>query len=93
MANTTQEILLEKIKDSVRGILHPTSVKFIDDDAQHTGPFYAIQALQDSVIDISDSTMNIVDGDADFTIPRGVTIYGKFDVVSLGSGKVLAYTK
>ena len=93
MASTTQEILLEKIKDSVRGILHPTSVKFIDDAAQHTGPFYAIQALQDSVIDISESTMNIVDGDADFTIPRGVTIYGKFDVVSLGSGKVLAYTK
>ena len=93
MANTTQELLLEKIQDSVRGVLHPTRVKFIDDSAQHTGPFYAIQALQDSVIDVSDSTMNIIDGDVDFTIPRGVTIYGKFDVVSLGSGKVLAYTK
>ena len=93
MANTTQELLLEKIQDSVRGVLHPASVKLIDDTAPSLGPYYAIQALQDSVIDVSDSTMNIVDGDADFTIPRGVTIYGKFDVVSLGSGKVLAYTK
>jgi hypothetical protein len=93
MANTTQELLLEKIKDSVRGVLHPSRVTFIDDSAQHTGPFYAIQALQDSEIDVSDSTMNIIDGDVDFTIPRGVTIYGKFDVLSLGSGKVLAYTK
>jgi hypothetical protein len=93
MANTTQEILLEKIKDSVRGVLHPASVKLIDDTAPSLGPYYAIQALQDTVIDVSASSMNIVDADADFTIPRGVTIYGEFTFITLGSGKVLAYTK
>tara|TARA_Y100001938_G_scaffold138767_1_gene204723 strand:- start:1788 stop:2054 length:267 start_codon:yes stop_codon:yes gene_type:complete len=66
---------------------------FIDDTAQHTGPYMAITAIEDSVVDVSDCTniANTMDDAADFTIPKGVTIYGYFAVFSLGSGKVIAY--
>ena len=66
---------------------------FIDDTAQHTGDFVAITAIEDSVVDVSDCT-DIADtmaDAADFTIPKGVTIFGRFAVFSLGSGKVIAY--
>ena len=66
---------------------------FIDDDGQHTGPYIAITALEDSVVDVSDCT-NIADtmeDAADFTIPKGVTVFGRFEVMSLASGKVIAY--
>ena len=66
---------------------------FIDDTAQHTGPYVAVTALEDSVVDVSDCT-NIEDtmeDAADFTIPKGVTIFGRFEVMSLASGKVIAY--
>ena len=66
---------------------------FIDDDAQHTGDFVAITAIEDSVVDISDCTniANTMEDAADFTIPAGLTIYGRFEVFSLASGKVIAY--
>tara|TARA_R110002051_G_scaffold171565_1_gene242038 strand:- start:274 stop:555 length:282 start_codon:yes stop_codon:yes gene_type:complete len=66
---------------------------FIDDQLQHTGPYIAITALEDSIVDESDCT-NIADtmeDAADFTIPKGVTVFGRFEVMSLGSGKVIAY--
>ncbi len=66
---------------------------FIDDTAQHTGPYVAITAIEDSEVDVSDCT-NIADtmeDAADFTIPKGVTIFGRFEVMSLASGKVIAY--
>ena len=65
----------------------------IDDTAQHTGPFVVITALADAVVDVSDCTdiADTMDDAADFTIPRGVTIYGLFSVFSLSSGKVIAY--
>jgi len=65
----------------------------IDDTAQHTGPFVAITALEDTVVDVGDCTdiANTMTDAADFTIPKGVTIYGHFSVFSLGSGKVIAY--
>ena len=66
----------------------------IDDTAQHTGPFVAITALADAVVDVSDCTdiANTMDDAADFTIPKGVTIFGNFSVFSLDSGgPVIAY--
>ena len=66
---------------------------FIDDTGQHTGPYVAITALEDSEVDVSDCT-NIADtmeDAADFTIPKGVTVFGRFEVMSLASGKVIAY--
>jgi uncharacterized protein YcgI (DUF1989 family) len=67
---------------------------FIDDTAQHTGDFVAITAIEDSVVDVSRCT-NIAetmeDADVDFTIPAGLTIFGRFSVFCLTSGKVIAY--
>tara|TARA_R100001443_G_scaffold117178_1_gene140295 strand:+ start:745 stop:1023 length:279 start_codon:yes stop_codon:yes gene_type:complete len=66
---------------------------FIDDTAQHTGPYVAITAIEDSEVDVSDCTniANTMEDAADFTIPKGVTIFGRFEVMSLASGKVIAY--
>ena len=77
---------------------------FIDDTDIHTGLFVAITAIEDSVVDASDCTNianTMVDGASgttgaatmatDFTIPAGLTIYGRFEYFSLVSGKVIAY--
>ena len=77
---------------------------FIDDTAIHTGLFVAITAIEDSEVDVSDCTNianTMVDGASgttgaatmatDFTIPAGLTIYGRFEFFSLTSGKVIAY--
>ena len=66
---------------------------FIDDDGQHRGPYVAVTAIEDSVVDVSDCTniADTMDDAADFTIPAGLTIYGRFEVFSLASGKVIAY--
>ena len=77
---------------------------FIDDTAIHTGLFVAITAIEDSEVDVSDCTNianTMVDGltgttgastmATDFTIPAGLTIYGRFEYFSLVSGKVIAY--
>ena len=65
----------------------------IDDTAQHTGKFIAITAITDAEVDVSDCTniANTMDDAADFTIPKGVTLYGEFEVFSLASGSVIAY--
>ena len=77
---------------------------FIDDTAIHTGLFVAITAIEDAEVDVSDCTNianTMVDGASgttgaatmatDFTIPAGLTIYGRFEFFSLTSGKVIAY--
>lgn len=77
---------------------------FIDDALIHTGPFIAITAIEDSEVDASDCTNienTMVDGvggstggstmTTDFTIPAGMTIYGRFEYFSLVDGKVIAY--
>ena len=63
----------------------------IDDNAEHLGPFVAISALEDAAIDISECDMAWVDDIADFTLPKGMTIYGTFTSIELDSGKVIAY--
>tara|TARA_R100001530_G_C4298681_1_gene149882 strand:+ start:650 stop:928 length:279 start_codon:yes stop_codon:yes gene_type:complete len=65
----------------------------IDDTSQHTGKFVAITAITDAAVDVSDCTdiANTMEDAADFTLPKGVTIYGEFAVFSLASGSVIAY--
>ena len=64
----------------------------IDDEVEHTGPFIAITALVDSPVDISQCDMSYITDVADFTIPKGVTIYGRFASIELDDpGKVIAY--
>ena len=77
---------------------------FIDDTDIHTGPFVAIAAIEDSVVDATDCTNianTMVDGASgttgastmttDFTIPAGMTIYGRWTVIDLASGSCIAY--
>ena len=71
--------------------LGQAGVILIDDTDAHTGPFVAIQALEDAAVDISECDMSWIEDVADFTIPAGLTIYGKFTSIELDSGKVLAY--
>lgn len=71
--------------------LGQAGVILIDDTAAHTGPFVAIQALEDAAVDISECDMSWIEDVADFTIPAGLTIYGNFTSIELDSGKVLAY--
>ena len=67
----------------------------IDDTAEHTGAFMAIQAVGGAaaVINNSGTTSNIDDFDATITIDSGQTIYGRFSQIKLSSGKVIAYKR
>jgi len=78
------------------------NVIHIDDTVQHHGPFYAITALADAVVDVSQCNTGIIEGDGssatqaiatNFTIPKGVTIHGNFTSIELDSGSALAYAR
>ena len=88
-----QEQYLSDIKGNTGSAIQPTAAILIDDTAEHTGPYFAITALTDAVVDISECDMSFITDVADFTIPKGVTIYGNFTSIELDSGKVIAYTK
>ena len=63
----------------------------IDDLIEHTGPFVAITAITDAEVDVSECDMSFIEDVADFTIPKGVTIYGQFTSIELDTGSVIAY--
>ena len=63
----------------------------IDDTVAHSGPFSAITALEVAAVDISECDMSFITDVADFTIPKGTTIFGRFTSIELDSGKVIAY--
>ena len=71
--------------------LGQAGVILIDDTDAHTGPFVAITALEDAAVDISECDMSFIEDIADFTIPKGATIFGNFVSINLDSGKVIAY--
>lgn len=83
--------------------LTPVTTIIVDGTTtEHTGPFYALTALEDAVIDVNQCTTNINESDGssaiqlvanDITIPRGITIYGNFTSIELESGTVIAYSK
>ena len=82
------------VQEAQNAALGQAGVVFIDgDSAQNeiTGPFVAITALSDAAVDISECNMSYITDVADFTIPKGVTIFGRFESIELDSGKVFAY--
>ena len=89
---TEQDALLNAVKNNTGSALQPSAAILIDDTAEHTGPYFAITALEDAVVDTSECDMTFITDVADFTIPKGVTIYGKFASIELDSGKVIAYS-
>jgi|TARA_R110002012_G_scaffold69787_2_gene180357 hypothetical protein len=90
--NTNQDILLNEVKNNTGSAISPRAAILIDDTAAHTGPYFAITALTDAAVDISECDMSFITDVADFTIPKGVTIYGNFASIELDSGTVLAYS-
>ena len=88
MATTLMRYTVAEAQNAALG---QAGVVLIDDTDAHTGPFIAIQALEDAVVDISECDMSFIEDVADFTIPAGMTIYGRFEYFSLASGKVIAY--
>jgi len=101
MANGLHKFTVQEAQNAALG---QAGSVFIDDTDIHTGLFVAITAIEDSAVDASDCTNianTMVDGASgttgastmttDFTIPKGVTIFGRFEFFSLASGKVIAY--
>ena len=81
------------VAESQNAALGQAGVILIDDTVEHTGPFTAITALEDAAVDISECDMSFITDVADFTIPKGVTIFGQFASIELDGGTVLAYSR
>ena len=79
------------VVEAQNAALGQAGVIMIDDTDAHTGPFVAITAITDAVVDISECDMSFIEDVADFTLPKGVTIYGQFASIELDSGTVFAY--
>ena len=80
--------------------LGQVGAKFISDTAEHSGTFVAITMLEDTVFNAltpTDTTNGYGVGSyngntmASETIPQGVTIYGRWNLIDLTSGLVIAY--
>jgi len=65
----------------------------IDGTAEIAGPFVAITALENAVVDTSECDVTWLSGTvpATFKIGLGATIYGYFASIELDSGSVIAY--
>jgi len=100
--NTTTDRLLDKLTKAHEDMIAPHNTVYLTGTKAFTGPFYAITALTETVIDASEGDTNIVESDdsgsmqnlsGTLTIPAGVTIYGNFGVVELDSGTAVGYAK
>ena len=89
---TEQDALLNAVKNNTGAAVQPRAAILIDDLIEHAGPFFAITALADSTVDVSECDMSFITDVADFTIPKGVTIYGNFASIELDGGSVIAYS-
>lgn len=97
---TAIDAVLDTIDERMDRVATPSSTVMLTGTKAFTGPFYALSALEDSVIDASEGDTNITESDdsgsiqdlsGTLTIPKGMTIYGNFAVVELDSGKMIGY--
>jgi len=81
--------------------VYQSHTTYITNTVRHCGPFYAISATEDTVIDVSEGLTGINEFDAgtkrpvanNISVPKGMTIYSDFQCIELDSGKILAYSK
>ena len=94
------EVDLAAIEVTQNRMVAPTSTVYLAGTKAFTGPFYAITALTDTVIDVSEGDTNIVESDdsgsmqataTNITLPAGISIYGNFAAVELDSGTAIGY--
>ena len=94
MAKSLQKYTVQESQNAGLGQAGCVRIPNTDTDAR-TGPFVAITALTDAVIDLSECDMSFCEGmgtsDANVTIPKGVTIYGRYESIELDSGDVICY--
>ena len=89
---TDQDKIFESIKNNTGAALQPSGATIIAGTDETTGPFFAITALSDAAVDVDQCDMSFITDVADFTLPKGVTIYGNFASIELDSGSVIAYS-
>lgn len=91
---TEQDAWLSSISANSAAALQPSETVLIPAvGVLHSGPFFAITALEDSTIDVSECVTNITNA-ADFILPKGSTMYGNFTSIQLvTAGKALAYKR
>ena len=89
------KMMIDVLRDTMIQGYAKQGATFINDTAQHTAGYYAIQGINAAKLDVSDCVFGggMTDFDADFTIPNGAIIYGNFSTVSLESGSCIAYKK
>lgn len=101
---TTTEQILSNLHDVMLDTIEPGSTTLIDEaDKEFKGPFYAITALSDAVIDVSECNTGIKQKAAgaaledltttNITVIQGMTIYSHFESINLDSGSILAYAR
>ena len=95
---TEQDVILDGVRKNTGVAISPRAADLIVDTNESTGPYFAITALEDAVVDVSQCDMSFLGGlsandgtAANFTIPKGLTIYGNYASIELDSGKVIAY--
>ena len=91
MAGNRKSLQVFTEQEAQNAALGQAGCILIDDTDAHTGVFVAITALEDAVVDVSECDMTYIEDVVDFTIPLGVTIFGRFASIELDSGKVIAY--
>jgi len=87
-------------KDINEAALGGVGAEFINDTAEHTGTYYAITCLEDTVFatltptdtaKFPGTSSGLGNNMSSETIPKGVTIYGRWSTIDLTSGLVMAY--
>ena len=81
--------------------VYQSHTTYITNNIRHCGPFYAISALEESVIDVSEGDTGIIEFssgtkravETNISVPRGMTIYADFACIELDSGKIIAYSR
>ena len=92
MAGKRKSLQVFTVQEAQNASLGQAGCILIDDTAAHTGPFVAITALSDAAVDVSQCDMSFLEDAADFTIPKGVTIFGRWTSVNIGTpGMLIAY--
>ena len=93
MASNKKGLNKLTVQESQNAKLGQAGAVIIDGTDEITGPFIAVMALEDSVVDTSECDVTWLSGTipATFKIPAGGTIYGFFQSIELDSGSVIAY--
>lgn len=99
MARTWKSILNESIRINDKKEFGQGVVTYITGVKRHVGPFYALYALTESVIDTSECWQ----GDdlpwgsdaalpGTITVPAGTMLYGNYNDIELDSGVIIGYS-